>query len=66
MKNMNLRVLLSALCVASIFAGFTKVSASPIRYNEVVQIVNARPDKANGHLLDTGRFERLQQSFAVG
>ncbi len=46
MKNINLRVLLSALCMASILAAFTKVNAGPVRFDQVVQIVNARPDKA--------------------
>lgn len=54
MKNINLRVLLSAVCVVSIFAGFTKVSAGPVRFDSVVQIVNAKPGKAS-----TGAFSRL-------
>lgn len=55
MKNINLRVLLSVLCVASIMAAFTKVNAGPIRFVQVVQIVNARPDKA-----ETSMFSRLR------
>lgn len=54
MKNMNLRVLLSAVCVASVLAGFSKVNAGPLRFDEVVQIVNARPGKA-----ESGNFARL-------
>jgi hypothetical protein len=54
MKNINLRVLLSAICVASVLAGFTKVNAGPLRFNEVVQIVNARPGKA-----ESSMFSRL-------
>lgn len=54
MKNINLRVLLSAVCVASILAGFTKVTAGPVRFDQVVQIVNAKPGKA-----ETGVFSRL-------
>ena len=55
MKNINLRVLLSAICVVSILACFTKgVSASPIRFDQVVQIVNARPAQAQ-----TGTFSTL-------
>jgi hypothetical protein len=60
MKNINLRVLLSAVCVASVLAGFTKVSAGPVRFNEVVQIVNARPGKA-----ETGSFSRLALAGTV-
>jgi len=54
MKNMNFRVLLSLVCVASILAGFSKVSAGPVRFDQVVQIVNARPGQAS-----TGTFSRL-------
>src|SRR5947209_2695200 len=61
MKNMNLRVLLSMVCVASILAGFTKVSAGPVRFNEVVQIVNARPGHAEG-----ATFSRLALVGSLG
>lgn len=54
MKNINYRVLLSAICVASVLAGFTKVSAGSLRFDEVVQIVNARPGKA-----ESSNFSRL-------
>ena len=55
MKNINFRVLLSAICMASVLAGFTKISAGPVRFNDVVQIVNARPGKA-----EMGTFSRLR------
>ena len=66
MKNFNLRVVLSAMCVASILAGFTKVSAGPVRFDQVVQIVNAKPGQAS-----TGMFSRLAvagnyDAFLVG
>lgn len=54
MKNINFRVLLSAICVASVLAGFTKVNAGSLRFDEVVQIVNARPGKA-----ESSNFSRL-------
>ena len=54
MKMRNLRVLLSAVCVASVLAGFTKVNAGPVRFDQVVQIVNARPGKA-----ESSMFSRL-------
>lgn len=47
MKNINLRGLLSAVCVASVMAGFTRIDASPVRFDQVVQVVNARPGSAN-------------------
>jgi hypothetical protein len=55
MKNMNFRVVLSAICVASVLAGFTKITAGPVRFDQVVQIMNARPGKA-----ETGSFSRLR------
>jgi len=55
MKNMNLRGLLSAICVASVLAGFTRIDAAPVRFDQVVQIMNARPGKA-----ETGSFARLR------
>ena len=55
MKNINSRVLLSAICVASILAGFTKTNAGPIRFDQVVTIVNAKPGKA-----ETGMFSRIR------
>ena len=66
MKNINLRVLLSAICVASIMAAFTKVDAGPVRFDQVVQVINAQPAKAN-----TGSFTRLSvagdySSFIAG
>ena len=57
MKNLHLRGLLSAICVASVLAGFTKIAAAPIRFDQVVQIMNARPGKA-----ETGTFSRLRLS----
>ena len=54
MKNINLRVLLSSVCVVSILAGFTKVSAGPVRFDQVIQIVNAKPGKAS-----TGMFSKI-------
>ncbi|MFN0139079.1 MAG: PEP-CTERM sorting domain-containing protein [Pyrinomonadaceae bacterium] len=54
MKNINFRVLLSAICVASVLAGFSKVNAGSLRFDEVVQIVNARPGKA-----ESSNFSRL-------
>src|SRR3982751_6141092 len=54
MKNINLRVLLSTICVVSVLAGFTKISAGPVRFDQVIQIVNAKPGKAS-----TGMFSRI-------
>lgn len=60
MRNLNLRVLLSAVCVASILAGFTKVNAGPLRFDEVVQIVNAKPGKA-----ESSMFSRLAVAGSI-
>ncbi|MGE3466054.1 MAG: PEP-CTERM sorting domain-containing protein [Pyrinomonadaceae bacterium] len=65
MRNLNLRVLLSAVCVASVLASFTKVEAGPVRFDQVVQVVNARPDRA-----EAASFSRLtlagNYSFLIG
>ena len=65
MRNLNFRVLLSALCIASIMAAFTGVDAAPVRFDQVVQVVNARPDQANAT-----SFTRLtvanDYSFLIG
>ena len=54
MKKMNFRGLLSAICIASILACFTRMDASPVRFDQVLQIVNARPGSA-----DSSTFSRL-------
>lgn len=41
--------------MAAIFAGFTRVDASPIKFDQVYQIVNARPGKA-----ETSTFARIR------
>jgi hypothetical protein len=51
MRKINFRVFLSASCLASILVGFTTINAGPIRFDQVVQVINARPGKAgNGSL----------------
>ena len=55
MRNYNLRFMLSATCIASVLAGFTQVSAAPIRFDQVVQVLNSRPEKAT-----TGSFAQLR------
>ena len=55
MKNMNFRGLLSAICIASIFACFTRMDAAPVRFDQIVQILNARPGSA-----DSSTFSRLR------
>lgn len=54
MKNINLRIVMSAVCLASIMAAFVKVEAGPVRFEQVVQIMNAKPGKA-----ETVGFTRL-------
>ena len=55
MKNFYFRGLLSAICIASILACFTHIDAAPVRFDQVVQIVNARPGSA-----DAGSIARLR------
>lgn len=58
MKNINLKFVLSAICLASFLPGFTKVNAAPVQFNEVIQFVSAKPGVAS-----TGSFSQL--SFAT-
>lgn len=54
MKNINIRVFLAAVCLASVLATFSRVEAAPVRFDQVVQILNARPGKA-----ETTDFSRI-------
>src|SRR5436190_15366261 len=47
MRNIKLRAFFSAICIASVVAGFTTANAAPIRFDQVVQVINARPERAN-------------------
>jgi hypothetical protein len=47
MKNLRYRLVLSAICLASIMSGAIKSSAAPVQFNQVLQIINAKPGKAN-------------------
>jgi hypothetical protein len=58
MKNINIKFVLSAICLASFLPGLTKVNAAPVQFNEVIQFVSAKPGKAS-----TGSFSQL--SFAT-
>lgn len=56
MKSSNLRFFLSAVCLASVLSVFTSSAiAAPVQFNQVVQVVNAKPGKAN-----TGGFSSLR------
>lgn len=54
MRNFSLRNFLSAVASLSLLTAAT-VNAAPVRFNQVVQIVNAKPGKAN-----TGNFSQLR------
>ena len=54
MKNINLRVWMSAVCLLSILGAFAKVDAGPVRFDQVVQIMSVKPGKA-----ETINFTRL-------
>jgi len=66
MKNFSFRMALSALCLLSFAAAFTRVEAGPVRFDQVVQVMNARPGTAGN-----GNFSRLSvanyyNGFVVG
>ncbi len=47
MNKSTYRGLLSAICIASILACFTRVEAGPVRFDQVVQVVDAKPGAAS-------------------
>lgn len=55
MKNFNIRVLLSAVCLASIMAAFTRIEAGPVKFDQVIQVMNAHPATAG-----SSNFARLR------
>lgn len=56
MKNLQLRFILSALTLCSIWITSTSVAnAAPVRFEQIRQIINARPGKAA-----TAAFEQLR------
>lgn len=55
MRNLNFRFFLSALALFSIMMAATAAKAAPVQFNQVVQMVNAKPGKAN-----TGGFAQLR------
>lgn len=56
MRNLNFRFFLSALALYSIMMAATGTAkAAPVQFNQVVQMVNAKPGKAN-----TGGFAQLR------
>lgn len=66
MKNFNLRVVLSALCLLSIMAAFTRIEAGPVRFDQVVQIMNARPGKAESSSFTRIRVTNYYDGIIVG
>ena len=55
MRNLNFRVFLSVLALYSVTLAVTTAKAAPVQFNQVVQVVNAKPGKAN-----TGGFAQLR------
>lgn len=55
MKNFQFRVILSVISLFSILMMATTNFAAPVRLNQVVEIVNAKPGRAN-----TGSFSQLR------
>ena len=55
MKNLQIRFVLSVITIFSILMTVTTAFAAPVRFDQVVQIINAKPGKAN-----TGSFSQLR------
>lgn len=55
MKNTKLRNILSSIGLIAFLSAAVPLNAAPIRFNQVVQVVNAKPGKAN-----IGSFAQLR------
>jgi PEP-CTERM motif len=55
MKKLNFKTALSAVSLISMLMIATSVKAAPVRFEQVVQVVNAKPGKAN-----SGGFTKLR------
>ena len=55
MKNFRIRFVLSVITTFSVLMAVTVANAAPVKFNQVVQIINAKPGKAN-----TGNFSQLR------
>jgi hypothetical protein len=55
MKNTKLRTILSSIGLITFLSAAVPLNAAPIRFNQVVQVVNAKPGKAN-----IGSFAQLR------
>lgn len=55
MDKLNIKTLLAAICLASLFAAVTRIEAGPIKFDQLVQVVNANPTRSA-----SGTFARLQ------
>jgi hypothetical protein len=55
MKNLKLRVLLSLVSLFSLLMAANPASAAPVRFEQVQQVVNVKPGRAN-----TGGFAQLR------
>lgn len=55
MDKFNLKTLLAAICLASLFAAVTRIEAGPIKFDQLVQVVNANPTRSA-----SGNFARLR------
>lgn len=55
MKNTEFKIIFSTIVLVSMIAVFSSVNAAPVKFKQVVQVVNAKPGKAN-----TGSFSTLR------
>jgi hypothetical protein len=55
MKNLNFRCFLSTIALYSIMIAATSANAAPVQFNQVVQVIDAKPGKAG-----TGGFAQLR------
>ncbi len=66
MKKTNLRALLSLICIMSIMSALVKVEAAPVRFDQVVQIMDPAPGRAETSSFTRIRVVNYYDGFVVG
>lgn len=63
---MKFRGFLAAVCMASILACFTRIDAAPVRFDQVVQIIDAKPGASQSPSFARLKLANEYSLFAIG
>lgn len=63
---MKFRGFLAAVCMASILACFTRIDAAPVRFDQVVQIIDATPGASQSASFSRLKLANEYSLFAIG